>query len=308
MKTLIKILIILIAVAGIGFGVWSLIGDSTEIQPASVSEPEKQAEESVKPQSEFEEKIQAKLKERMPDNSKFDISQWGNAREEIDNEIETAATMTLSDGSTQISKEIALRCHQMVFNHYALGFLSQSDAFFAQSSWTETTMNTLKNEATKLLSDQFCEKGNNIALKLSKISGYVSLYSGAKSLIARASSCNTLSAVKSCRSEVAKYKQAPLTNCTLIMGQLNGVSQKAINSYSRIIASKANSIAQNYDSYSSLIEFNKKYRAAIGELNAFTSEFGSSAEISAAKSNLQNAKAKAPRAYVQKSINLTPGE
>lgn len=308
MKTLIKLLIILVAVAGIGFGVWSLIGDSTEIQPATVSEQENQSEETEKPQSEFEQKIQEKLNEQMPDKSQFDLSQWGKAKEGIDNEIETAATMALSDGTTQISRDIATRCHKMVLNHYALGFLAQCDAFFAQSAWNEATMNTLKNEATKLLNDQYCEKGNNTALKLSKVSGYVTSYHGAKSLIARASRCNSLSEVKSCRSEVAKYKQAPLTNCTSIMSQLNGVPQKAVSSYSRTIASKANNIANNFESYSSLVEFNKKYRTAMGELNAFSSEFGNTSEISSAKSNLQNAKTKAPRAYVQKGIKFNTNE
>lgn len=308
MKTLIKLLIILVAVAGIGFGVWSLIGDSTEIQPATISEQENQSEVAEKPQSEFEAKIQEKLNEQMPDKSKFDLTLWGKAKENIDNEIKTAATMTLSDGTTQISQEIATRCHKMVFNHYALGFLAQSDTFFAQSSWNEATMNSLKNEAAKLLNDQYCEKGNNTAIKLSKINGYVTSYFGAKSLIARASSCNSLSEVKSCRSEVAKYKQFPLTNCTSIMSQLNGVPQKAVNSYSRIITSRANNVANNFDTYSSLVEFNKKYRTAMGELNAFSSEFGNTSDISSAKNNLQNAKTKAPRAYVQKGIKFNTTE
>lgn len=305
MKTLIKILIIVVAIAGIAWGVWSLMEQSSEIQPATVSTQENgAAEEAETPLSEYEQGIKNQLDERMPENAVADLSQWKAVRKEIDNGIETAATMTLGDGSTQVSKEEALRCHKMVFNRYASAFLKQCDTFFAQSSWNETEMNALKAEATGLLGDRYCDRGSTIAVKLSKVSDNVSMYHGAKSLIAKAGSCNSLAAVKACRGDVAKYKQAPLTNCPSIMSQLNGVAQKATNSYARVVASKANTVARNFDTYSSNLEFNRKYREALDELNGFVAEFGSTAELSSAKSALQNAKIKAPKAYARKEMGL----
>lgn len=212
-------------------------------------------------------------------------------------EINTEASIILGNGLRNLSVEDEKACKQAAFYEYAPIFADYGTNYFTRSSWDESTINTLKSEATELLGMSIAEAKTDVDKDLKAIINNVNDYYAAWKVANSASRCTSVSTIPSYKSQASKYLHSPLTNNASLSSALKNVEQQAKNSVVRIIAGSCNSVAHNYAHYGSYTAFYSAYNNALSRINDYKSKYGMPAALSQAKSNMDSADEKALNYY-----------
>ena len=128
MKTAIKILLIVLALAGIGYVVYSFF-DKTE-----------KGETPPPPQSDFEKEILAETERGIKDR---DYARATATFDELCDRIDTEASVTLADGSRNLSADEVRRARQIVFYAYVPIFTAHADACYSAAYWVASQCDAL---------------------------------------------------------------------------------------------------------------------------------------------------------------------
>ena len=224
MKTLIKILLIVLAVALIGFVVWHFVNkdDTTVIGPTAKTEYVKQiADRSEKVIDKVDDYNQAKLN--------F-----------IDLENEILAGKV---NGTHSEEEIKNAQEFIVF-YFAPKHIKHANEHFAGSEWSTEEVMEIKKMAEHLLDYQVIEDSAANRTGLNKVITVADHYAAARALASSSPRCSSAAQVKSIISKVNAYKnEDPLKNCTQLRNDLDGAVNRAVNNYASSVAGQLNSIA-----------------------------------------------------------------
>lgn len=278
MKTAIKILLIVLALAGIGYAVYSFF-DKTE-----------KGETPPPPQSDFEKEIQAEADRGIKDR---DYARASATFAELCDRIDTEAAVTLADGSRNLSADEARRARQIVFYAYAPIFTAHADSCFERSTWTDDEIAALGTTAATLQDMQVAEAGSPTANDLKRIGRTAADYHAAWQAARSGGGCRSVAAVRGAISRANGYKRTPLTNCTALMNALNAVPGRARNALATYIAGRCNRVAAGYASYATYVDYFAAQSGCLSLINEYEKAFGSSALLTSARRRLQKAEAQA---------------
>jgi len=282
MKNIVKIILIVLAVAGIGTAVFLFFNNVDE------------GKEEVIATSSFEKTIQSRVANEITDKSYNEAS---NGYDAIIGAIQTEASITLGDGTPNLKPEERLKCEKMAFYAYAPIFTTYAIGYFSRQAWNENEMATLRSRSNALLAQNIAEPGTDVAVNLKKVIETIGNYYAAKSVIASAKSCTTANAVESIKTKAASYKTGLLVNNTTIMSGLNNAYSDAKASYGRYVSSQALRIASGYRGYGSYPNWYNNYEHAHSLIKEYTSKYGNEQLFTEAKWNLDNADSKAMDYY-----------
>lgn len=263
----------------------------------------------------YEKKISDRVESDVKDKS---YSEAKYAFDDILADINTEASITLSDGRPNLPDEEVLKCRKILFYEYVPIFNSYAKSYFNGHSWDEKTINSIKQEATLLKSMNIAESNSPDYNALEDAIKVVNDYFAAKSLVSKAASCKTDEDVNSLKAKVNSYRRAPLNNNSSLMSQLGGVERTAREAVARYkekererqsaddsrsassdAISQANRVASGYRSYGSYDRFYAAYQQAKDRLNAVKRQHGSTSQINSAISQLDKADDYAQDYYIQ---------
>ena len=269
MKTAIKILLIVLALAGIGYVVYSFF-DKTE-----------KGETPPPPQSDFEKEIQAETERGIKDR---DYARATATFAELCDRIDTEASVTLADGSRNLSPDEVRRARQIVF--YA-------DVCFARSTWSDDEVEALGATATRLEQMQVAEAGSPTTKDLARIGRTAADYRAAWQAARSGAGCHSVAAVRSVISRANSFKRKPLSNCTALVNALGAVPARAKNGLATYVAARCNRVASTYASYATYVDFYAAQSQCLNLIDEYEKAFGSNASLTSARRRLQNAEAQA---------------
>lgn len=273
MKNIIKIILIAFAVAGIGVAIFFFCHNIDN------------GKEEVIATSNFEKTIQTRVSNEITGKPYNEATTGYDA---IISSIKTEASITLGDGTANLSREEQQKCEKMAFYAYAPIFTQYATQYFHHSTWNESEMELLKSKSNYLLSANIAESGTDVARSLNSVVANINDYYAAKSLIASAKHCTSASAVDNIRNKVGNYKRPPLTNNTSLASGLNNAPNEAKNSYGQYVIHQCNSIASRYRSYGSYPAWYSEYERAYNLIKEYTNKYGSEGMFSAVQSSLES--------------------
>ena len=274
MKTAIKILLIVLALAGIGYAVYSFF-DKTE-----------KGEAPPPPQSDFEKEILAETERGIKDR---DYARATAAFAELCDRIDTEASVTLADGSRNLSADEVRRARQIVFYAYVPIFTAHADACFARTAWSDDEVATLGATATRLEEMRVAEAGSPTTKDLARIRQTAADYRAAWQAARSGAGCHSVAAVRSVISRANSFKRKPLSNCTALVSALGAVPARAKNGLATYIAARCNHVASSYASYSSYVDFYGAQSQCLNLIDEYEKAFGGNAALTSARRRLQNA-------------------
>lgn len=278
MKTAIKILLIVLALAGIGFAVYSFF-DKTE-----------KGETPPPPQSDFEKDIQAETDRGIKDR---DYATASATFAELCDRIDTEASVTLADGSRNLSPDEVRRARQIVFYAYVPLFTAHADVCFARSTWSDDEVDALGTTAATLQAMQVAEDGSPTTKDLARIGRTAADYRAAWQAARSGAGCHSVAAVRAVVSRANSFKRKPLSNCTALVSALNAVPARAKNGLATYVASRCNRVASTYASYATYVDFYAAQSQCLNLIDEYEKAFGSNASLTSARRRLQNAEAQA---------------
>ena len=274
MKTAIKILLIVLALAGIGYVVYSFF-DKTE-----------KGETPPPPQSDFEKEILAETERGIKDR---DYARATAAFAELCDRIDTEASVTLADGSRNLSADEVRRARQIVFYAYVPIFTAHADACFARTAWSDDEVATLGATATRLEEMRVAEAGSPTTKDLARIRQTAADYRAAWQAARSGAGCHSVAAVRSVISRANSFKRKPLSNCTALVSALGAVPARAKNGLATYIAARCNHVASSYASYASYVDFYAAQSQCLNLIDEYEKAFGGNAALTSARRRLQNA-------------------
>lgn len=274
MKTAIKILLIVLALAGIGYAVYSFF-DKTE-----------GGETPPPPQSDFEKEIQAEADRGIKDR---DYARASATFAELCDRIDTEAAVTLADGSRNLSPDEVRRARQIVFYAYVPIFTAHADACFARTAWSDGEVDALGTTAGRLQEMQVAEAGSPTTKDLARIRQTAADYRAAWQAARSGAGCRSVAAVRSAVSRANSFKRKPLSNCTALVNALGAVPARAKSALATYVASRCNRVASGYASYASYADFYAAQEQCLSLINEYEKAFGGNAALTSAQRRLQNA-------------------
>ncbi len=263
----------------------------------------------------YEMKINDRVESEVKDKSYREAK---SAFDDILADINTEASITLSDGRPNLSDAEVLKCRKILFYEYVPIFNSYAKSYFNGHTWDEKTINSIKQEATLLMSMNIAEHNSPDYNALEDAIKVVNDYFVAKSLVSKAASCKTDDDVNSLKAKVNSYRRAPLNNNSSLMSQLGGVERTAREAVAKYkekererqssdasrsdvsdAISQANRVANGYRSYGSYDRFYAAYQQAKDRLNAIKRQHGGTPQVNSAMSQLDKADDYAQDYYIQ---------
>lgn len=209
----------------------------------------------------------------------------------IMNFIDTESSITLANGSKNISPEEVTKGRLMVFNAYAPLVINRANEIFAGSVWNDPEIKNISEETTTLLKAPAADA--NMLNQLNGIAATIRDYNGAMSVVSSAKNCSNLSSIASLTAKANSYNRPPLTNNAQLAASLAAVPKTARNSVLANYCAKANAVAKKATSYGSYSAFENAYNSAYSNLMAYVNAYGMNETISSALSNLSNASSRA---------------
>lgn len=282
MKTAIKIALIAVVAIGIIAAIVYFAkgtGDGGDVQIA---------------ETDFEKEIQEQVKS---DVKGKDYDDAHAAFATIMEKINTEASITLADGSKSLKDSEVEKCRQMVFAAYAPIFTEYALDHFTLSSWSEPTMKQLKDEATALLGMGVAESGTKVDDDLKSVTRTIDEYYAAKSVIAQAERCSSVSAITGLKNKARSYNHAPLTNNSSLSAALVSVESTAKRAVESSIVATCSRVASGYANYADYATFYNAYENASNRIKEYTSAFGYTSRLRSAQSELDNVDYRALQYY-----------
>lgn len=274
MKTAIKILLIVLALAGIGYAVYSFF-DKTE-----------KGETPPPPQSDFEKEIQAEADRGIKDR---DYARASATFAELCDRIDTEAAVTLADGSRNLSPDEVRRARQIVFYAYVPIFTAHADACFARTAWSDGEVDALGTTAGRLQEMQVAEAGSPTTKDLARIRQTAADYRAAWQAARSGAGCRSVTAVRSAVNRANSFKRKPLSNCTALVNALGAVPARAKSALATYIAGRCNRVASGYASYATYVDFYAAQSQCLNLIDEYEKAFGGNAALTSARRRLQNA-------------------
>ena len=274
MKTAIKILLIVLALAGIGYAVYSFF-DKAE-----------KGETPPPPQSDFEKEIQAEADRGIKDR---DYARASATFAELCDRIDTEAAVTLADGSRNLTPDEVRRARQIVFYAYVPIFTAHADACFGRTVWSDDEVDALGTAAGRLQEMQVAEAGSPTTKDLARIRQTAADYRAAWQAARSGAGCRSVAAVRSAVSRANSFKRKPLSNCTALVSALNAVPARAKSALTTYVAGRCNRVASGYASYATYVDFYAAQSQCLNLIDEYEKAFGGNASLSTARRRLQNA-------------------
>ena len=265
MKLAIKILLIVLVVAGIAYIAITQFGSMEDTPPPPVPELTK-----------FEKHIQKRVENEVADCSYDEATKAFNS---IMDEITTEANIMVErDGEEEpsISDEEAQSCREELFYAYAPIFTAHTDEYFQRSTWDEAYINQLRDKAKEMQQAHIAEEGTATTEKLAATIKTVDDYHAALKVVRQAEGCTTVAAAKSIISEAQAYQRAPLTNCDRLRSQLAQVPTKAKNAVATVIRNRCADVINKFDNikYGSFREANDAINSCTSAITDYYNAFG----------------------------------
>ena len=224
MKTVIKILLIVLAVAAIGFVVWFFVNkdDTSAIGPTAKTEYVKQiADRAEKVIDKVDDYNQAKLNFI-----------------DLENEIKAEKA-----NGTRPDEEIKNAQEFIVF-YFAPKHIKHANEHFAGHEWSTEEVMEFKKVAQHLLDYNVIEDSAANRAGLNKVITVADHYAAARALASSSPRCGSAADVRGVINKVEAYKnEDPLKNCTQLRNDLDGAVNRAVNNYAASVAAQLNGIA-----------------------------------------------------------------
>lgn len=206
----------------------------------------------------------------------------------VNSEINTEGSITLADGSYNLSSEEQVKCRKIAFYAYAPIFVEYATAYFKKSSWNDE-INGLRAKAQNLLNVGIAEEGTDVSKKLYWTINTVNNYYGAWKVVNSANYCTSAAGVERVKVNVRKYKKRPFTNNASLLSGLNNAYNNAKSAYARYIISCCSHVANSYANYDSYPHFYSAYDQAVSLISDYTNKYGGKGLFSSVKSQLNSA-------------------
>lgn len=278
MKQLIKIGLIVLAVAGIAWFAWSSMdsigsGDKTKIE-----------------NMDFYKYVEDRVKNELGEKVAF--SKAESAYKSIVADIQTEAAQS---GLSESDRKSCMK--QAVFA-FAPMLASNALSYFRGSAWDGNSVNSWRAKAQELRGTGFIQSGSQVDRDLSEVISVADSYNGAVAAC-NVGQCTSPEAVKAAIAKAESFKKAPLTNDKALMGRLGAVGTTAKNSYANYVLNYCNNIASNWDEYSNYDSWRAKYQSAHNMISTYTSAFGDDSRFSSARAALERAEDRADAYYTE---------
>lgn len=234
----------------------------------------------------FEKDIEAQVNASIKDKN---YAEAQKAYAAIMGTINTEASITRGDGTKNLSDAEVKKVKQMAFYAYAPIFAEYGTEYFSHSSWDKAVLNNLKGEAQQLHATGFAENGTDVAKKLSSISATIDEYYAAWAAANSAKSCTTVSGIAAVKTKANSYMHAPLTNNASLKSALQSAESVAKQNVANGIAGQCQKVARGYAHYGSYDNFRNAYKSALARINEYINHYGSTNQLSAARSQLTQA-------------------
>lgn len=234
----------------------------------------------------FEKQIQARTDAEIKGKEYNDAQTGFNS---ILQEINTEASVTLGDGTKNLTEAEVQKAKKIVFYEYAPIFTKYGKAYFKKSSWDDSVLKSLRSEAQILQTMNIAEKGTAVYSDLLEIATNVDDYYAAWGVAKSASHCSTVSAIASLMSSANRYKKDPLMNNASLAAALNSVESNAKSSVIRVISSHCRGVANRYASYSDYASWTNAYESACDRINEYKKSYGYPADLQSARAALDDA-------------------
>lgn len=230
MKTVIKVLIPLLVLAGLGVIIFTTQKSIDEMHSGSIDKHDfkayvsQYAVDSIQNQSVDDARIQyAKL---------YDIIT-----------TESSITVTDSNGTALLlDASDADECYQDAFDAYYPFFRNQADRLFNSSTWNPTELKNIKSEAEDLVNRKGVDQRSD---SLNLYIHYVSGYYNCKSLIQSAKSCSSRSTYLFVKKHFSDYLCYPYNKCTDLR-DVSFARQTAENAWKSSIEKEVGRIRDKY--------------------------------------------------------------
>ena len=234
----------------------------------------------------FEKRIQDRSEKEINNKPYADAKLGFNS---ILQEINTEASIILGDGSKNLSNEETIKSKKIIFYDYAPIFTEYGTSYFNRSSWDDATLKSLQNEAQTLQNMKIAESKTKVSSGLALIISTVNDYYAAWNVAKSASSCSSISAIKSVVTSANKYKKKPLTNNASLAAALNSVETTAKSSVVRNIVQYCSGVANRSKSHSNYASWLSTYESACERIAEYKKAYGNHNELQKARDTLDNA-------------------
>lgn len=202
-------------------------------------------------------------------------------------EIETEASIVISDGKKQLSDHEVENCKKIAFYAYEPIFEEYQKAYFTHSSWSEKELNALKSRAQNLLGMNIAE--GNAKSALSSVIANVNDYYAAWKVVKSAKSCSSVAAVQNIGKQANSYKRSPLLNNASLKAGLESAFSDAKSALANNINARCRKVAQSYQYYDSYTSFYSDYLAMNKLIDEYVMAFGGGSLFANSKGLLSQA-------------------
>lgn len=224
MKTVIKIALIVLAVALIGFVVWHFVSkdETANVGPVAKTEYVKQVADRAE-----------KVIQNVDDYSQVKMNFT-----DLENEI-----MAEKANGTRSEEEIKNALEFAIF-YFAPKVIKQANEHFSGSEWSSEEVRDFKETAKHLLDYHVIEDSAANQAGLNKVITVADHYAAARQLASSSPACGSADQVRAIMSKANAYKnEDPLKNCTQLCSDLDAVVTRAVNNYGASVAAKLNAYA-----------------------------------------------------------------
>lgn len=204
------------------------------------------------------------------------------------NEINTEASITLGDGSKNLSALEERKCKEIVFYEYVPIFTKYGTSYFDRQSWDDATIKGLRDQVTTLLNMKIAESGKSTFSALNNIKSTVDDYYAAWNVANSASHCSSVAAISEVTQRANKYRHKPLSNNASLAAALNSVESTAKSAVIRNISGHCHVVASRYDRYANYAEWTSAYDQACKRIDDYKDRYGYPDELRKARNLLDN--------------------
>lgn len=220
------------------------------------------------------------------------------------NELETEGSITLGDGSKNLSDSEISKSRQIAFYEYAPIFTKYANTYFSKSSWDDSALKSMKNESENLLAFHVAESGTTVDSDLKKIIKSVDDYYSAWKVANSASHCTTVGGIATIAQNAQKYKVDPLVNNSSLLSALNSAETNAKNSVIKIISNYCNSVSDNYKNHTDYQAFNKEYEQACSRIDEYKNKYDYPNNLQSVRRQLDSADSNALSYFKKKKQDM----
>lgn len=282
MKNIVKIVVIAVVVIAItGIALFFLYG---------VSDSRKEVIAPRSLVSHIEQRVNNEIEGK-------DYTEATKGYESILEEIQTECFVTLTNGKRYVSVEDEAKCRRKSFDPYCKIFIDYANNTFAQHSWNESILPSIKEKAQQLLATGLAEKGTEYDTDLKYCVNVVNDYFAAWKIVRSANNCTSISSVDNVKRSAANYMHAPLTNNSSLNSGLNQAFGNAKDSYARYINSFCERVANNNKAHSNYDGFLNDYNKASALIEGFKNNYGGESLFKDSESKLYYADQEAMKYY-----------